>query len=134
MVTYIHAGASQVALVVKKMPANAGDAGDAGSIPGLRRSPRGGNGNPLQFTCLENPMGRGAWQVVVHSVAKSGTKLSTSTKPALPVVKTALVTRLSVAKSIYAKVNDVSLRDVVNTETGAAGSQGRGREPPSFVN
>ena len=77
-------------------------------------------------------MDRGAWQVMVHSVAK--TRLSTSTKSMLPVVKTAPVTQLTIAKSIYTKLHDVSPRDVVNTETGAAGSQGRGREPPSFVN
>ena len=47
--------------VVKNPPANAGDAGDSGSIPGLGRYPGGGNGNPLQYTCLENLMDRGAW-------------------------------------------------------------------------
>ena len=48
--------------VVKNPPANAGDMGDAGLIPGSGRSPRGGHGNPLQYSCLENPMDRGAWQ------------------------------------------------------------------------
>ena len=48
-----------------------GNAGDVGSIPGLGRSPGEGNGNPLQYSCLENPMGRGAWQATVHSVAES---------------------------------------------------------------
>ena len=52
--------ASQVALVVKNPPANAGDLKDAGSIPGLGRSPGGGHGNPLQYSCLENPLDRGA--------------------------------------------------------------------------
>ena len=47
--------------VVKNLPANAGDAEDLGLIPGLRRSPGGGNGNSLQYSCLENPMDRGAW-------------------------------------------------------------------------
>ena len=47
------------------------DAGDAGSIPGSGRSPRGGNGNPLQYACLENPMNRGAWWATVHRVTKS---------------------------------------------------------------
>ena len=55
------AGASQVALVVKNTPTNAGDVRDAGSIPGSGRSPREGNGNPLQYSFLENPMDRGAW-------------------------------------------------------------------------
>ena len=50
-----------MALVVKNTPTNAGDIRDAGSIPGLGRSPRGGHGNPLQYYCLENPMDRGAW-------------------------------------------------------------------------
>ena len=65
--------ASQVALVVKNLPASAGDVRDSGLIPGLGRSPGGGNGNPLQYSCLENPMDRGAWQATVHRVAKSRT-------------------------------------------------------------
>ena len=52
---------SQVALEVKKSPANEGDLRDASSIPGWGRSPGEGNGNPLQYSCLENPMDRGAW-------------------------------------------------------------------------
>ena len=47
--------------VVKNLPANVGDARDVGSVPGLGRYPGGGNGNPLQYSCLENPMDRGAW-------------------------------------------------------------------------
>ena len=58
--------ASPVAQLVKGLPANAGDTGDVGSIPGLGRSPAGGNGNPLQYSCLENPMNRGAWWAPVH--------------------------------------------------------------------
>ena len=57
--------------VVKKPPANAGDAGDLGSIPGSRISPGGGNSKPLQCSYLENPMDRGAWQARVHWFAKS---------------------------------------------------------------
>ena len=60
-----------MALVVKNPPANAGDVRDRGSIPGLERSPGGANGNPLQYSCLENPMDRGDWQTTVHRVAKS---------------------------------------------------------------
>ena len=56
--------------MVKNPPANAGDTGDAGSIPGLERSPGGGHGNPLQHFCLENPTDRGAWKATVHGVAK----------------------------------------------------------------
>ena len=62
-------------LVVKNQPANAGDAGDAGSVPGLGRSPGGGRGNPLQYSCLENPMDRGAGRARVHRVAKSRAQL-----------------------------------------------------------
>ena len=70
-------GASQVALAVKNSPANA-DLRDVGSIPGSGRSPGGQHGNPLQYSCLENPMDRGAWQATVHGVAKSQTRLSDS--------------------------------------------------------
>ena len=65
--------ASQGVLVVKNPPANAGDARDMGLIPGLGRSPGVGNGNPLQYSGLENPMDRGAWWATVHSIAKSWT-------------------------------------------------------------
>ena len=58
--------------VVKSLPANAGD---VGSIPELGRLPGEGNGNPLQYSCLENPLDRGAWQAVVHGVTKSQTPL-----------------------------------------------------------
>ena len=67
--------ASQVAQVIKNPPANAGDARDMGSIAGLGRAPGGGNGNPLQYPCLENPMDRGVWQATVYGVAKSRTQL-----------------------------------------------------------
>ena len=67
--------ASQVALVVKNPPANAGDIRDAGLIPGSGRSPGGGHGSPLQYSCLENPMDRGAWRATVHGVTKSQTRL-----------------------------------------------------------
>ena len=55
---------------------NSGDTGDSGSIPESRRSPGVGNGNPLQYSCLENPLDKGAWQATVHEVAKSPTQLS----------------------------------------------------------
>ena len=57
--------------MVKNWPANAGNARDMGSIPGLGRSPGEGNGNPLQYSCLENPMDRGAWWATTHGFAKS---------------------------------------------------------------
>ena len=56
------------------------NAGDLGSIPGWGRSPGEGSGNPLQYSCLENPMHRGAWQVTVHGVTKSQTRLSNKEK------------------------------------------------------
>ena len=65
-----------MALVVKNLPVNAGDTGDAGLIPELGRSPEGGNSNPLQYSCQENPMDRGAWWATVHGVAKNQTQLS----------------------------------------------------------
>ena len=65
--------ASQVALLVKNLSAKAGDLTDAGSIPGSGRSPGGGHGNPLQYSCLENPIDREAWRATVHRVAKSRT-------------------------------------------------------------
>ena len=68
--------------MVKNLPANAGDTGDMGSIPGSGRSPGGGHGNPLQYSCLENPMDRGAWWATAHGVARAKhdleTKLSTA--------------------------------------------------------
>ena len=73
--TYSGKWASQVALVVKNPPANAGDISKMGSIPGLGRSPGGGNGNPPQYSCLEKPMGRGAWWATVHGITKSQTQL-----------------------------------------------------------
>ena len=66
---------SWVVLAVKNLPANAGDIRDTGLIPGLGRSPVEENGNPLQYSCLGNPMDRGAWCTVVHGVAKSQTPL-----------------------------------------------------------
>ena len=61
--------------MVKNLPAKAGDTRDVGSIPGLGRSPGGGNGNPLQYACLENLMDGGPWWATVHGVTKSWTQL-----------------------------------------------------------
>ena len=66
--SYNHTRASQVRLVVKNLPANAGDLRDVGSIPGSRRSSGGGHDNPLQYSCLETPMDRGAWRPIVNRV------------------------------------------------------------------
>ena len=67
--------AFQVVLMVKHLPANAGDIRDSGSIPESRRSPGGGDGNPLQYSCLENPIDRGAWWATVRGVAESRARL-----------------------------------------------------------
>ena len=79
--------ASQVALVVKNPPASAGDIRDSGSIPGLGGSPGRGPGKTLQYSCLENPLDRGAWWATVHRVSKSRTglkRLSTHTRAISP--------------------------------------------------
>ena len=67
--------ASQASLVVKNLPASAGNIRDVGSIPGSARSLGGGHGNPLQCSCLKNHMDRGAWQATVLTVAESQTPL-----------------------------------------------------------
>ena len=66
-----------LALMVKHPPANAGGVRDVGSILGLGRTPGEGNGNPLQYSCLENPMDRGAWWATVHGVTESDTTEAT---------------------------------------------------------
>ena len=62
-------------LTVKNSPASAGDVRDAGSVPGSGRSPGGQHGNPLQYSCLGNPMDRGTWRATAHRVAKSQVRL-----------------------------------------------------------
>ena len=74
-IIYTLSQASQVALVVKNLPATARDTRNTSSVSGSGRSPAGGHGNPLQYTCLENPTDRGAWWATVHRVAKSQTWL-----------------------------------------------------------
>ena len=69
--------ASQVAQVIKNLPASAGAKGDTSSSPGSGRSPGEGNGNPFQYSCSENPMDRGEWQATVHGVARVGNNLAT---------------------------------------------------------
>ena len=70
LLTSSYSQASQVALAVKNPPANAGDLRVVGSIPDSGRSPGGGHSTPLQCTCLENPLDRGAWRAVAHRVTK----------------------------------------------------------------
>ena len=69
---------TRVVLAVKSLPASVGDAREVSSIPGSGRSPEDGNGNPLQYSCLENFMDRGAWWAIVHEVTKSWTRLRDS--------------------------------------------------------
>ena len=81
----VSAWASQVVLMVKNSLANAGDIRDTGSIPGLGRSPGGGNGNPLQCSCLGNPMDRGVWQATAQGTTKRvGYDLETKQQQYLP--------------------------------------------------
>ena len=65
----------------KEPACNVGDTGDACSVPWPGRSPGEAHGNPLQYCCLENPMDRGAWKAIAHTVTKSWTRLSTHTQP-----------------------------------------------------
>ena len=67
----VRMGASQMVLVVKNLPTNAGELKEVSLIPQSGRSPEGGNGSPLQNSCLENPIDRGAWWATVHGIAKS---------------------------------------------------------------
>ena len=73
-ITRLFSTPTQVALVIKNLSTNAGDIRDVDSISGLGRSPGEGNGTPLQYSCLENPMDSGAWRAVVHGVTKSRTR------------------------------------------------------------
>jgi len=73
---YVTIWASLVTQMVKNLPAVLRATGDQGSVPGLGRSPGEGNGNPLEYSCLENPIDRGAWQATVHGVAMSQTRLT----------------------------------------------------------
>ena len=90
------AWASQAALVVKNTPAKAGDLRATGSIPGSGRSLGGGHGNPLQYSCLGNLMNRGAWKAMVHSAAKSRTRLKWLSTQALK--------RHSIIQHIYGRL------------------------------
>ena len=76
LVEHIFTGPSQVVLVAKNLPARAGDVRDVGLIPGSGRSPGGGQGNPPQNSCLENPMDKEGWKATAHGVTESQTELS----------------------------------------------------------
>ena len=93
----------QVALVVKNLPASAGDLRDEGSVPESGRSPGGGHGNSLQYSCLENPMDRRAWCITVHGV----TKRQLSTHPP----------HLGWGNRFYSKSTDLNVNFIPNTLT-----------------
>ena len=75
LIQYTFLKASYVVIVVKNLPTNAGYLRDMDLIPGSGRHPREGHGNPLQYSCLENPMDRRAWRATVHGVSKSQAQL-----------------------------------------------------------
>ena len=82
--------------MVKNLPANAGNIRDTGSIPGLGRSSGEGNGNPPQYSCLEDPVDRGAWWATVHRIAKSWTQLrQLSTHTPIPTLTHAFIPTLT---------------------------------------
>ena len=87
--------------VVKEFTCNAGDAGDTGSVPGSGRSLGGEHGNPLQCSCLENPMDRGAWQAMVHGVAKCQTRQRWLSTHAQSICTVVLVSGLQHSGSIF---------------------------------
>ena len=102
----------KVALLVKKPPANAGDVRDRGSIPGLRRPPGGGHDNPLQYSCLENPMDRRPCRTAVHRVTQSQTRLkwlSTHPHMTLTITDFLLVTHMVVEQKPKSRVSDAFL-------------------------
>ena len=78
--------------MVKNLPANAGATGDTDLIPGSGRSPGVGNGKPLQYSCLDNPVDRGVWQATVHGVAKSQAQMSAHTQSFLRLLSNSLNT------------------------------------------
>ena len=104
-----------MALVVKNPPAIAEDIRNMGSVPGLERSPGGGHGNPLQYSCLENPMDRGTWWATVHGVTTSHTRLKCfSTQIDFRAVKFGSGNRVSKQAQVGIRVNVFpSLRLVV---------------------
>ena len=96
--------------MVKNTLANAGDTGDVGSIPGLGRSCGGGNGNSLQYSCLENPMDREAWQATVHGVAKSQSGLNTHTHTNFIRVSTELGRQMSNTSACFLDIYTSQLK------------------------
>ena len=102
--------ASQVVLAVKNPTVNAGDIRDTSSVPGLGRSPGGRHGNPLQYSCLENPMDRAVWWATVHGVTQSQTRLKQLKMHLVCILSQMYVDRKSrtfcVIKYLYLKGNE----------------------------
>ena len=101
--------------VVKNPPANAGNTRDSGLIPGLGRSPGEGNGNPLQYSCLENPMDRGAWEATVYGVTKSQTRLSDFTSLIFTVEETKTLCKLirNLSKVTFCSINNLHRHSLI---------------------
>ena len=117
-------------LVVKKPPANPGNVRDSGSVPGLGGSPGGGHGNPLQYSCLENTMDRGAWWAIVHGVAKSWTWLKQFSTHARTVYMLSLLTfPLGFPHSSVDNESAGSTRDL-GSIPGLGGSSGEANDNP----
>ena len=91
--------------MVKNPSINAEDIKDASSIPGLGRSPGGGYSNPLQYSCLENPMNRGAWQATVHGVTNSWTGLTGLSMHALQGPSSQMPTKDQTHKQIFLRLD-----------------------------
>ena len=104
--------ASQVVLVVKNLSANARDIRDAGLIPGSGRSPGGGHGNPLQYSCRENPVDRGDWWAAAHGVTKSWTRLEGLTQHSTIYSQPGMRTQVIL---VYQFVDDTFLTSACNT-------------------
>ena len=97
--------------MIKNLLANVEDARDTGSIPGWVRFPQEGNGNPLQYSRLENPMDRGTWQATVHGVTRVGHNLATKT---LPVIRTLLRKESTVAENLVTFPEPCPLSSIPN--------------------
>ena len=95
--------------MVKNLLSNA----DVGSIPGSGRSPGGGHGNPLQYSCLENPMDRGAWQATVHGVAKSQTRLSDEHFHFLSFVPKVPASGIFINQSLFSLLTFIIFKDTI---------------------
>ena len=96
--------------LVRNPPASARDRRDSGVMPGSGRSPGGGNGNSLQYSCLENPMDREAWQATVHGVAKSQSRLNTHTHTNLIRVSTELGRQMSNTSACFLDIYTSQLK------------------------